>query len=284
MAQRLHPPCDTGAAPRPERTPPPASPNRARCGSAPGPDRRPACTPSSRPSSQSSRPGWPRRPRAPSLAPPSYTVQYLGNGGPVAINSSDTVVGVGTDATTGAQTPLISFDGAPWQALPIPSGATGAFPTAINDANMIAGVANMSDRPPRGSLDCRIGAGYRRCADPAASGRARQLRHGHQRPRPDRRRARRHPRHALRLRLALLATPPASSTSTLATAGSRRRTTSTTHGVILSGTQTFDLGDGDASTDVGLSGTGQLQRRSAESRSTTWARIAGQASRCAPAR
>ena len=75
------------------------------------------------------------------LAPPSYTVQYLGNGGPVAINDSATVVGVRTNSTTGTQTPLVSFEGAAWQALPIPSGATGAFPTAINDADVIAGVA-----------------------------------------------------------------------------------------------------------------------------------------------
>jgi len=52
--------------------------------------------------------------------PPSYTVQFLGAGSVVAINNGNTVVGVRTNAVTGAQTPLISEDGGAWMTLPFP--------------------------------------------------------------------------------------------------------------------------------------------------------------------
>lgn len=76
--------------------------------------------------------------------PPSFTVQYLGTGSVVAINNVNTVVGLRTDAATGVQTPLVSAAGGPWVPLPLPTGATGAFPTDINDRDTIVGVANMS--------------------------------------------------------------------------------------------------------------------------------------------
>ncbi len=77
-------------------------------------------------------------------APPSYAVQYLGSGSVVAVNNVNTVVGLRTDSTTGAQTPLISMDGGTWVPLPIPAGASGAFPTDINDEDVIVGVADMN--------------------------------------------------------------------------------------------------------------------------------------------
>lgn len=75
--------------------------------------------------------------------PPSYSVQYLGNGSPVALNNVRTVVGVRTDATTLAKTPLVSEAGNAWTTLPIPAGASSAFPTDINDSKVIVGVADM---------------------------------------------------------------------------------------------------------------------------------------------
>lgn len=76
--------------------------------------------------------------------PPSYAIQYLGSGSVVAINNVNTVVGFRTNATTGAQTPLISVAGGALTPLPVPAGASGAFPTEINDLDVIVGVANMS--------------------------------------------------------------------------------------------------------------------------------------------
>ena len=76
--------------------------------------------------------------------PPSYAVQYLGAGSVIALNNVNTVVGLRTDAATGVQTPLVSAAGGPWVPLPLPNGATGAFPTDINDRDTIVGVANMT--------------------------------------------------------------------------------------------------------------------------------------------
>ena len=78
------------------------------------------------------------------VGPPSYTVQYLGNGSVVAVNNVNTVVGVLTNPTTGVQTPLISVAGGAWVPLPMPAGASGAFPTDINDGDVSVGVANMT--------------------------------------------------------------------------------------------------------------------------------------------
>lgn len=74
-------------------------------------------------------------------APPSYSVRFLGAGSVVAINNADTVVGLTTSATTGAQTPWISSAGAASTPLPLPAGATSAFPTDLNDAGVVVGVA-----------------------------------------------------------------------------------------------------------------------------------------------
>ena len=76
--------------------------------------------------------------------PPSYAVQYLGTGSVVAVNNVNTVVGVRTDPATGVQTPLVSAAGGAWLPLSLPAGASGAFPTDINDRDTIVGVANMT--------------------------------------------------------------------------------------------------------------------------------------------
>ncbi|MBL9137123.1 MAG: hypothetical protein JNK85_14720 [Verrucomicrobiales bacterium] len=75
-------------------------------------------------------------------SPPSYSVRFLGAGSVVAINNADTVVGLTTSPTTGAQSPWISIAGTPWAPLPLPSGATSAFPTDLNDAGVVVGVAS----------------------------------------------------------------------------------------------------------------------------------------------
>ncbi len=77
-------------------------------------------------------------------APPSYTLQFLGEGSVVALNNANTVVGLRTHPTTGAQTPLISVAGGTWATLPSPAGASSAFPTDLNDSGVIVGVANLS--------------------------------------------------------------------------------------------------------------------------------------------
>lgn len=76
--------------------------------------------------------------------PPSYTLQFLGDGSVVAINNADTVAGVRTSPGTGVQTPLVSVAGGAWTTLPMPAGATGALPTDLNDSGVIVGVASMS--------------------------------------------------------------------------------------------------------------------------------------------
>lgn len=77
-------------------------------------------------------------------APPSFTLQFIGDGSVVALNNANTVVGLRTSPTTGVQTPLVSVAGGAWTTLPLPAGATGAFPTDLNDSGVIVGVANMS--------------------------------------------------------------------------------------------------------------------------------------------
>ena len=76
--------------------------------------------------------------------PPSYSLQFLGDGSVVALNNVNTVVGLRTSPTTGVQIPLISVAGGAWTALPSPTGASSAFPTDLNDAGVIVGVATMS--------------------------------------------------------------------------------------------------------------------------------------------
>ena len=75
---------------------------------------------------------------------PSYQLQFLGDGSVVAINNVNTVVGLRTSPTTGVQTPLISKAGGGWTTLPSPAGASSAFPTALNDSGVIVGVATLT--------------------------------------------------------------------------------------------------------------------------------------------
>ena len=76
--------------------------------------------------------------------PPSFSVRYIGTGSVVAINNVNTLVGYRTNPSNGIQIPLISVAGGAWVPLPVPAGASGAFPTDINDLNVIVGVANMT--------------------------------------------------------------------------------------------------------------------------------------------
>lgn len=77
--------------------------------------------------------------------PPSYTLQFLGDGTVVALNSVNTVVGMRSNPTNSwLKIPLVSVDGGSWTLLPLPVGATGAFPTALNDSGTIVGVADMA--------------------------------------------------------------------------------------------------------------------------------------------
>jgi hypothetical protein len=72
-------------------------------------------------------------------APPSYQLQYLGAGSPVAVNNSNVVVG---SRTVGSYyQPLVSVGGAPWTLLPVPAGAMSTFPTDVNDSGVIVGVS-----------------------------------------------------------------------------------------------------------------------------------------------
>lgn len=83
-------------------------------------------------------------PAIPAIAatPPVYSVQFLGDGIPTAMNDTGTVVGVRTDQTTLANVPLISVGGSSWATLPLPAGYTSATPTDVNDAGVIVGNVN----------------------------------------------------------------------------------------------------------------------------------------------
>lgn len=72
-------------------------------------------------------------------SPPNYVLTYLGNGSPVAINNHNTVVGARTNGTY--YEPLVSTNGSPWRALPVPAGAQSVFPTGVNDSDVIVGVS-----------------------------------------------------------------------------------------------------------------------------------------------
>lgn len=76
--------------------------------------------------------------------PPSYTLQFLGDGTVVSLNNVNTVVGMRPNASNWSKTPLVSMGGGAWTSLPLPPGATGAFPTALNDSGTIVGVADMA--------------------------------------------------------------------------------------------------------------------------------------------
>ena len=72
-------------------------------------------------------------------AVPSYELQFLGPGSPVAINSAGTVVGSRVNGSN--YVPLVSHNGAPWTTLPVPTGAESVFPTDVNDHGVIVGVS-----------------------------------------------------------------------------------------------------------------------------------------------
>ncbi|MDH4312866.1 MAG: hypothetical protein OEW57_14635 [Gammaproteobacteria bacterium] len=72
--------------------------------------------------------------------PPSYQLQFLGAGSPVAVNNSNVVVGSRLGSGSNYQ-PLVSVGGAPWTLLPVPAGAMSTFPTDINDSGVIVGVS-----------------------------------------------------------------------------------------------------------------------------------------------
>jgi len=71
--------------------------------------------------------------------PPSYQLQFLGAGSPTAISNTGIVAGVQLSGNN--YTPLVSLNGAPWMALPVPSGAMSVFPTDVNDSDVIVGVS-----------------------------------------------------------------------------------------------------------------------------------------------
>lgn len=73
--------------------------------------------------------------------PPSYQLQYLGPGSPVAINNNGVIVGRELIPGTSNYQPLVSISGSPWVALPVPAGAMSVFPTDINDSGVIVGVS-----------------------------------------------------------------------------------------------------------------------------------------------
>jgi uncharacterized membrane protein len=77
--------------------------------------------------------------------PPNYQLQYLGPGAPTAINNNGVVVGRTTDGTN--YSPWVSVGGAPWIPLPVPLGAQSVFPTDVNDAGVIVGVAYTNWNP-----------------------------------------------------------------------------------------------------------------------------------------
>lgn len=70
---------------------------------------------------------------------PSYQLQFLGPGSPVAINNTGTVVGALVSGST--YQPLVSEDGARWRSLPVPAGSESTFPTDVNDFGVIVGVS-----------------------------------------------------------------------------------------------------------------------------------------------
>ncbi|MGL5017052.1 MAG: hypothetical protein ACRDBP_02880, partial [Luteolibacter sp.] len=78
-------------------------------------------------------------------APPSYELRSLGAGSPVSVNNQGTVVGLRTlNPSTNHNEALVSTAGQPWVILPAPAGAVSVFPTDLNDSGVIVGVASLS--------------------------------------------------------------------------------------------------------------------------------------------
>jgi len=71
--------------------------------------------------------------------PPVYSLQFLGEGSPTAINNSNVVVGRRISGNN--YTPLVSENGAAWTVLPVPADAMSVFPTDVNDSGIIVGVS-----------------------------------------------------------------------------------------------------------------------------------------------
>lgn len=90
--------------------------------------------------------------------PPSYDVQYLGPGSPVAISNTGVVVGARLAGTT--YTPLVSVGGRAFTPLPVPADAVSSFPTDVNDAGVIVGVSYDAQMNPRALRWRDTGAGY----------------------------------------------------------------------------------------------------------------------------
>lgn len=72
-------------------------------------------------------------------AAPTYALQFLGPGSPVAISNTGVVVGARVVGST--YLPLVSISGGTWTALPTPAGAESVFPTDVNDSGVIVGVS-----------------------------------------------------------------------------------------------------------------------------------------------
>jgi hypothetical protein len=73
------------------------------------------------------------------VAPPMYQVTSLGNGSPSGINALGTVIGSRLVNGSDYQ-PLVSRQGQPWQILPVPAETRHAFPTDLNDHDVLVGV------------------------------------------------------------------------------------------------------------------------------------------------
>lgn len=71
--------------------------------------------------------------------PPVYDLTFIGNGTPVAMNNSQTIVG--HRLIGGNYVPLVSINGQPWTELPAPAGAMSTFPTDVNNLDVIVGVS-----------------------------------------------------------------------------------------------------------------------------------------------
>ncbi|MFN0141292.1 MAG: hypothetical protein ACKVQW_14545 [Pyrinomonadaceae bacterium] len=71
--------------------------------------------------------------------PPVFELRFIGAGSPSGINNQRTVIG--SRQLAGNYEPLVSLDGAPWTALPVPPGSMSTFPTDINDLGVIVGVS-----------------------------------------------------------------------------------------------------------------------------------------------
>ncbi len=78
-------------------------------------------------------------------APPAYDLRYLGPGSPVALNNTGIIAGARLVADR--YVPLVSVGGAAWATLPVPAGAESVFPTDLNDAGVIVGVAYTAWNP-----------------------------------------------------------------------------------------------------------------------------------------